>query len=204
MQHVLQPRGPDSTTSSILLVSDRSNTTSAPRQSRACPGEISSYIQKGSSLPVLLLAHRRAEKLQETLRSLSGVRGFSADEVLVSQDGTDVEAWRALHLQQEFCMFQSEVTRIVDAMNISRITHDAALQLNTGWRSAALRHLGAPLPPFFLECCSLSTPCFDMTHVFKGFHDTTAGALMLPSITSTGHQATSSCRECSQFVVCCT
>ena len=81
---------PETATNATSVIS--STATTSQVEIRACDGDLSSFIQKGFSLPVLLLAHRRAERLLETLRSLAGVRGFSTNEVLVSQDGSDEEA----------------------------------------------------------------------------------------------------------------
>ncbi|CAE7545308.1 POMGNT1 [Symbiodinium natans] len=109
-------------TASDVTLDTTLDTTLDPLVGPACDGELSRFIKQGFHLPVLLLAHRRAERLLETLTSLAAVRGFSADEILISQDGSD-----------------EEVAKTVDARNLSRVTHDAKLRGTSDWKSAALR-----------------------------------------------------------------
>ena len=90
-EQLLELAAPRETTS-ILFDSESARNVTRAQSQRVCGGDLSTFIQNGSGLPVLLLAHSRAKKLLETLQSLSTVRGFSPDAILVSQDGKDDEA----------------------------------------------------------------------------------------------------------------
>ena len=73
------------------------------------------------------------------------MRGFSVNDVLVSQDGSDEEALARgnFGMLSQLSLLSIQVAKVVDSMNISRISHDAKPPVNSGWRSAALRCLSS-------------------------------------------------------------
>ena len=54
---------------------------------RSTKGEITTYLQNGGALPIVLLTCNRPDQLKKTLDSLLSVRGVTKDNLIVAQDG---------------------------------------------------------------------------------------------------------------------
>lgn len=68
-------------------------------------GEITTYLQEGGALPIVLLTCNRPDQLKKTLDSLLSVRGVTKENLIVAQDGAmeavaEVVKSNGLHLLQ--------------------------------------------------------------------------------------------------------
>lgn len=83
---------------------------------------ITSYVQSGGRIPMVLLAYQRSEVLRRTLTSLFEVVGFSREDVLVAQDGEDID-----------------VTKILTEYSLTRVVHHQAPVKGERWKIGATR-----------------------------------------------------------------
>ena len=94
--------------------------------------DISSYIDRGRKIPVVMMTCNRANLLRTTLASLFSVKGISRENVLVLQDGTNQEV-EAVVRDHNLQLVQHSPSQLRNADGATRIAKHYKYALTTAF-----------------------------------------------------------------------
>ena len=141
----IRPKGDSKNSNRVVDVPSKMKDPKSDNKNSKPSGILDVFINvKNGQIPILLLANNRPEQLQKTFESLLKVRGVSANQIFMAQDGND-----------------QRVKHIADKFNISSQQHMQRQVFGPPWQVGATRiarHYKWSLSNFF-GAVNRDAPC---------------------------------------------